>query len=1037
MFRTVFFLVVLCSLSLSLHATHIYGGYFSYHFIDSFTIAYEIRMESDCGVGNSIDQEVQIRYQTDTGIIKFDKRVYPKAQFNASRLCPQAMANRCDQFNMLQGGIKSWIFADTIFLKNNSFRIQPDSIKMIEIRAYITNRYRNHTTIDANSGGLIYLKLHLKNRMGQGPKPRILLPVLQDELRYNPSFSDPDNDSLSFILVKPLDGNNNNITYKTPHQLPVTAWFAPGFQFPQSHPNNSPPSGFFFDQSTGELVYTINKTENGPLNYLVKEWGIDENGKRYVKSESVFEQLISSKAGQSNFAPQIQGADQLKLTEGDTLDIQYSGVDRPYPISLGKFLHNDTVRDLSFFSREPITYNWQIADSTALHVSGRLRRVFQIGDSKHRWYQFYIKAQDNDCPSPMISVKTVNLEVRNQPSVSLQIDSLGCGKFLFRSIPDSTNMGRLNYLSRIHPLTPHSKGFVTSAFSSGSQSSNNSQDTVFFFRQGDYEITHVINYPGFDRKVTYTDTIFFRDSFPELFQTEDTFYCHWDSLQLSLDSLQFVPHSLKWSFGERLIAQESEVSVKLKQAKREILMVEAESRRSGCAIRDWLYVSEVPSFEKVLGNDTFPCKPFELVLKLPERLTGKWAQKSILWSDNSRSDSIIVSEPGNYWVNVENYCGHYTDSLEVIDAHQRSKTYPDQYICIGDTIEISSSLNVPTYRWNTGDTTKSIKVHKSGLYRVTVQSVCNDPFIQFFRVKTHRPPQLFLQDFIQSCDTITEELLAGNADEFTKIIWSDSLYSGSFIRPFDAEGTFVITAQNLCGTFKDSIDVFFPQLPERFLPGDSVFCLGDSVHIHLNDPPNTLQWEGKLVSDGIWLKDSGHYQYAIVNQCDTLFGQLHISLKQRPLSELPNDTILPINGQLVLGPEPVSGVKYLWSTMDTSSNIIVSQAGWYSLIMQNECGVKKDSILVRSNLSATPLQNEVSVKVYPIPVMSELILDVQEPLKRVEIINAFGQVVWSRDFLKQGKVRVQTELWNDGMFLISCQHVEGNIALLKIIKTHH
>jgi hypothetical protein len=1027
-----FILLVLCG-AMPLKATHIYGGYFSYAFIDSFTIAYQLTMESDCGNGTNVEATMELQYLTDTGSIKESRKLTNRKQLNGSRLCEVEMRKRCDQFNLLSGGIKKWVFFDTIYLKGHKLGFHYDSIRSIKIEGYFQARYKNHTTIYGSSGGLIYLMINLKNRFGKGPEPAILLPIVQDVLRYNPGFTDPDQDSLSFEWIEPLDGNGQAIAYNTPNQLPASVWFAPGYKYPQSHPLNNPPSGFYFDKASGDLVYTINKTENGPLVYLVKEWGIDENGKRYLKSESLFEQLLSSNSSQSNFAPEVQGPETINLTEGDTMDVQYSVLDRPYPISPGKFLYNDTVRTLSFFNRETVSYLWSISDSTAVRISGRLRRIIQDGDSKRRWYQFYIKALDNHCFSPMISVKTVNVEIRNEPAVALKIDSLGCGSYLLQGIPDTANMGPLNHHSSIRSLSTQNQNFKTAVFSSGSAYTDKSLDTIRIFRPGDYEISHTINYPGFDKKVSYTDTIFFRDTFPEIVETEDTFYCFWDSLTLSLDSSKYMRHSLKWSLEGTKLKGDYEVSVRLDHPKRQLLQVEGQSRHTGCKHRDWLYVSEVPGFNKVLGNDTFPCRPFELTLKLPDELRGKWAQRSVLWSDKSRADSMIVNQPGSYWVNVENYCGHYTDTIDVIDAYQRSKTYPDLFFCEGDSMQISSSLNVDYYRWNTGDSSRAIQVKRAGLYHVSVQSACGDPFIQYYRVRTHRRPQLFLQDELVSCDSISDEVIAGNVDAFTEVTWSDSLYAGSLMRSFQKEGTYYLTAGNLCGEFVDSIRVLLPRLPLSSFPSDSSFCEGDSIWLTIPASSVELIWTDYSHSGGKWFSEEGTYRYTLQNQCDTLNNQVVLSTIHLPQISLPNDTLLSDRDSLLLGPTPETGIRYLWNTGDTLSRIFVGNPGLYILEATNICGSFKDSIFVTRQMGVFQ-PAYLGMEVYPIPFGDKLMIKSEEPIESVQILDINGRVLIEHDLPKLKYIELPTPHLMSGTYLLRCQSVNSSYVQMLIVR---
>lgn len=102
---------------------------------------------------------------------------------------------------------------------------------------------------------------------------------------------------------------------------------------------------------------------------------------------------------------------------------------------------------------------------------------------------------------------------------------------------------------------------------------------------------------------------------------------------------------------------------------------------------------------------------------------------SYLWSNGSVSNSITVSQSGNYIVTATNSCGNDTASVSVVSvaAPQSqiiSSTNP-LVLCPDESLQLQAVVNNSyNYQWSTGDTTSTIVVNNGGLYSLTVTNIC-------------------------------------------------------------------------------------------------------------------------------------------------------------------------------------------------------------------------------------------------------------------------------------------------------------------------
>jgi len=91
----------------------------------------------------------------------------------------------------------------------------------------------------------------------------------------------------------------------------------------------------------------------------------------------------------------------------------------------------------------------------------------------------------------------------------------------------------------------------------------------------------------------------------------------------------------------------------------------------------------------------------------------------IQWSTGAATRTITVTQPGKYWVTISKYgcLGSDTVNIFVFPPNQ-TKLKPDTTICYGIKYILNPGSGFKSQVWNTGDTSKTIAVDKSGTYWV-------------------------------------------------------------------------------------------------------------------------------------------------------------------------------------------------------------------------------------------------------------------------------------------------------------------------------
>ena len=116
-----------------------------------------------------------------------------------------------------------------------------------------------------------------------------------------------------------------------------------------------------------------------------------------------------------------------------------------------------------------------------------------------------------------------------------------------------------------------------------------------------------------------------------------------------------------------------------------------------------------------LGDDITFCPGDSVSLEAPSNLTGN----TVLWSNGSTDQSIVVNMPGSYTVELTNACGIAQDTIMLGHPDVVDLDVPDTLICQGDMINVSASLSNASYSWSNGENGQTIMVDAEGEYVVT------------------------------------------------------------------------------------------------------------------------------------------------------------------------------------------------------------------------------------------------------------------------------------------------------------------------------
>jgi len=166
--------------------------------------------------------------------------------------------------------------------------------------------------------------------------------------------------------------------------------------------------------------------------------------------------------------------------------------------------------------------------------------------------------------------------------------------------------------------------------------------------------------------------------------------------------------SYQWSTGART----PQITV-TQTGRYSVMMMNAD----GCEYRDSVLVSLAPAV--TLGADRTICEGGKTLLR-PMSFVD-FADYE--WSTGTKAVSLEATQPGSYWVKMTTREGCVTmDTVNVTLVNLAVNLGADTMICENCTMTLDAGAGFASYQWNTGETTRTITVSKTGTYSVIAKN---------------------------------------------------------------------------------------------------------------------------------------------------------------------------------------------------------------------------------------------------------------------------------------------------------------------------
>lgn len=309
------------------------------------------------------------------------------------------------------------------------------------------------------------------------------------------------------------------------------------------------------------------------------------------------------------------------------------------------------------------------------------------------------------------------------------------------------------------------------------------------------------------------------------------------------------------------------------------------------------------------------------------------------WSNGATTDSIYVKTAGSYTVTYNDGTGCGTTVSSPVNVTLFTPPTVNITgtlgICPGETTVLHAGLGFTGYLWSTNETGDSIEVDNPGLYIVVVTDANGCKGSDTVTTSYSPEPAPSITGTLIFCPGDSTLLDAGAG--FSSYLWSTGATTSTI--NVSTAGGFSVTVTNSDGCIGSTTQ--FTSLynsPFAVISGYDGFCPSDSVLLSGSGGQSYL-WSTGSTNTTIYAAVAGVYVLTVTdaNGCKDSVSKNIVQFT--PPSPFISGTLSFCAGGSVTALDAGTDFNtYLWSTGETSSSILVSMVGSYSVTVTDNNG---------------------------------------------------------------------------------------------------
>jgi gliding motility-associated-like protein len=372
---------------------------------------------------------------------------------------------------------------------------------------------------------------------------------------------------------------------------------------------------------------------------------------------------------------------------------------------------------------------------------------------------------------------------------------------------------------------------------------------------------------------------------------------------------------------------------------------------NGCSVlKDSVFIRVLRTAPALqLGADTTLCLGNTIVLN------ARSGYASYLWQDGSTDSTLAVTQPGRYYVRVNDACGNVFRDTVNVNPHPPIPfdIGNDLSKCNNDTLELIAPAGFLNYTWspayNISSTNgQSVRLFPSvdTMYKVRAEKSPGCFAYDSLKVTVNRSPNIYLGVDTGVC--VGQNMLLDAGAGFQSYLWNTGQMSRQLIISSPGKYSVMATTANGCKS-KDTLELLqLFALPQVSLNKDSVLCIGTVKLLDAGSGFKDYSWSNGLKTQTVIQNTTGKWWVTVTdnNGCRGSDTSSITRLIPSPKDFLTGDTAICTYSDITLKPS-LNFSKYLWSNNSITPAITIKNPGlyWLQVSDANSC-TGRDSILV-------------------------------------------------------------------------------------------
>ncbi|MES2592480.1 MAG: SBBP repeat-containing protein [Bacteroidota bacterium] len=424
------------------------------------------------------------------------------------------------------------------------------------------------------------------------------------------------------------------------------------------------------------------------------------------------------------------------------------------------------------------------------------------------------------------------------------------------------------------------------------------------------------------------------------------------------------------------------------------------------------------------------------------RLTASSAN-SYLWSNGATTQSIIVPNPGNYFVAVTNSCGIDTSSATNVTINP----LPNATItasgaitfCEGDSVTLTATSGMTSYHWSNNETTQNIKVLSSGNYSVKVinENGCSKTSAATTITVNPLPiATITASGAITFCQGDSVRLTATSG--MNSYHWSNNETTQSITVLSSENDSVKVTNGNSCSKTSAAMAITVNPLPAATIAasGAITFCQGDSVTLTATSGMSSYHWSNNETTQSIIVLYSRNDTVTVTNGngCSETSAAITVTVNPLPVTPTVISSGAVLTSSIVLGNQWYLNGNII--TGATNQTYTTTQSGTYTAIVTvNGCSSGPSSQIIITVGISEINNNDNSFAIYPNPTNGIFVIEHPNTKATIEIYSVVGEKVF-KSITTTSKSEIDLSSGPKGIYFIRLTQDDNIIKMDKLVITN-